>query len=191
MVSRIKKIFYLIILLLFILLQTYASCVLAESKECVIRNNAVGPVKIGDSSDKIFSFYKSAYEIKEVNKPDYARQISLFKKDKVIMNFTIGSDNKIFLIDIFDQCVTPEKIGPGSLLLDAMKAYGNRQIVPTESGYYVYFKRPKGVMFLLNNKDIPKELRDIPDDVFTSADEKRILGINTIKIIAIQLFVDE
>lgn len=179
------KLINLFILYCLILQTSYVS---ASSERCIIDDGGIHSIRIGDSVPKIFSVFESQYDIRDIKKPDYVRQISVLDKGKVIFEFSIDSGGKIFLIDIYGHCVTKENIGRGSTLFDAISTYGQGSLDPTDRGYYVFFEKLKGVLFLLNDDDIPKELRNIPDDALTLEEEKRILSIGKIRILAIQIF---
>lgn len=171
---------------LLVLLQPYNLPVASELN--IIRDRTIESIRIGDPSKNIFTFLKSKYEIKDIKNPRSARSILLISHGEKIIEFWIDSHDRIFLINIFAHYVTPENIGVGSTLTDAVKTYGEATIEPSDPGYFVMLEKLKNIKFLLNNNDLPKNLRNIPDDVFTSEQEKRILAIGKIRISAIQIF---
>jgi hypothetical protein len=167
------------------------SCAYASSDNCLFLDGKPLTVKIGDPVEKILGTFSYPYSINDVRKAKSVRQVHILEKDKTVVLFSIDSKGNVFLIDIYEQCSTKESIGPGSTLDDALKAYGLGMIEPSDMGYYVTFSNLKGIAFLLNDEDIPKELRGIPDDVLTSVEEKKILGMRHIRIVAIQIFATE
>jgi hypothetical protein len=64
----------------------------------------------------------------------------------------------------------------------AQQVYGRARIDPTDSGYFIWFERTPGVMFLLDRRDIPISLRDIPDDVISPRQERQILNLHKTRL---------
>lgn len=175
--------FMMVLSLLFCIFTTRS---LANSR--LIRNGAIHGVRVGDPAEKIFSVFKSEYTIKDTKKTDSARLITLQIGKRNIAKFSVDTKEKIFLIEVYSDYVTQENIGCGSALSDAINAYGDGKLTPTDGGYIIEFQKKKGISFLLKNDDIPKELRNIPDDVFTPDQERKIMNIGSIRILAIQIF---
>jgi hypothetical protein len=175
----------------FVLVFAFLSCLplrdALASNDTISRDGAVESVKIGDSAKKIFSTFESRYQVIDVTKPQCARAITLSRDKNTIATFSIDGDGRIFLIDIRGVFRTVENIGHGSTLAEAINLYGGGSVTPTDQGYLVTFEKMKNISFLLSNDDIPKDLRNIPDDVFTPDQEKRILGLGKARIIAIQI----
>ncbi|MBI4378655.1 MAG: hypothetical protein HY578_06125 [Nitrospinae bacterium] len=165
------------------------------SNKLIIKDGVIESIKIGESAKKIFSIFKSRYRIDDVTKPHSVRTITLFRDSKKVITFSIDPTDpkeRIFLIYVYSDYVTPENIGSGSTLFEAINVYGNGNIIPTDEGYMIAFNRLKGIAFLLNNDGIPKELQNIPDDVFTPEQEKKIMAFaKKIRISAIQIFMKE
>jgi len=97
-------------------------------------------------------------------------------------------DDKVFLIDVYALFSTDKNIHPGSILSKLLDTYGKGRINPTDAGYYVFFDEMPGIQFLINSKDIPQALQNIPDDVITEKQEKEILNLKKARISAIQIF---
>jgi hypothetical protein len=175
------------IILLFLVL-LFCNC--ANANELLIKNGLINGVGVGDPKEKIFSTFSSRYQIIEEKKPGYVPTINLYQDKKKIIMFSTDPDNnnKILFIDVYDNCVTSEKIGIGSMLSDAIKVYGEGNLAPTDAGYLVYFERSKKLSFLLDNSAIPKRLRNIPDDVFTEDQEKEILRLKHVRIKVIKIY---
>jgi hypothetical protein len=102
--------------------------------------------------------------------------------------FVVGlSSGRVFLIDSTERCATVEGIGPGVTLGRAQQIYGAGKTDPTDSGYFVWFPPRGQIEFLLDQRDIPKELRDIPDDVFSADNERAILGLSQARVSAVRV----
>lgn len=155
--------------------------------DVISEDGAIESVKIGDSDEKIFSTFKTRYHVSEETDPRQARTITLSRNKKTIATFSIDGEGHIFFIEVRSNYRTVENIGPGSTLSEAIGVYGNGTVSPTDTGYLVTFEKMQNISFLLNNNDIPKDLRNIPDDVFTQDQEKRILDLGKARIIAIQI----
>ena len=96
----------------------------------------------------------------------------------------IGLDSdRVFLIDSYEGCVTKEGIGPGMTLGRAQEAYGRGQLDPTDLGYFIWFDRKPGVMFLIDERDIPASLRGIADDASSPERERHILSLQSARIV--------
>lgn len=165
--------------------------VAALAGDPVIKNGAVESIRIGDSVEKVFATFGSRFQLKDLRPANAVRTVTLLRGSEKVITFSIGPDNRIVLIDIFSDYVTEEGLGKGSALSQALRAYGEAMLTPTDQGYLLTFKKFSGVGFLLNNKDIPKKLRDIPDDTFTPNHEKKILALGAIKIVSIQMFASD
>jgi hypothetical protein len=96
----------------------------------------------------------------------------------------VGFDSdRVFLVDSYEGCVTREGIGPGTMLGRAREAYGRGQLDPTDLGYFIWFDRKAGVMFLIDERDIPASLRGIADDAISSEQESQILSLQSARIV--------
>ena len=158
------------------------------SSDCLINNQKINGVGIGDPAEKIFSTFQSKYKIVDEKRPHSLRKVILYKENRLVIQFEITEDkNKILFISVYDNCVTNENIGIGSMLSDAVKVYGKGSISPADEGYLIDFAGAKGLSFLLDNGDIPKRLRNIPDDDFTKKQEKEIMNLKNVKIKSIKI----
>lgn len=154
-----------------------------SATENIIHDNCLQTIRIGDPALNIFSVFGSKYQAKK----DYLT-VTLMEKGRTVLVFTLDAHENISLIDIYDHYTTEKYIRCGSKLSDLIKAYGRGKLDPTDRGYFVWFKKPKGIMFLLNNADIPKELRNIPDDAIKPEDEKKILSLGNARVSVIRIF---
>jgi hypothetical protein len=171
-------------------LLTCLFCLLANgisAEDGLIKDKAIESVKIGDPGDKIFTTFKSRYQIIDNTKPGATRTIILFSDKQKAATFFVDQHNQIFMIEIYKGYQTQDKIGPGSTISQAIHIYGTGSITPTDVGYLMTFKKLNGIGFLLTNNDIPKEFRNIPDDVFTPEQEEKILSFGNVHISAIQI----
>jgi hypothetical protein len=191
---EIKMVKYILKCCIFVFLfsfgQSFYNLALANSSSCVVHNNQVMSIRIGDPVDKLYEKFQCGYKLNDKIMYSSTRVIEIAKNNKHLFNFYVDQNGQIFLIDIF-YCSTRENIGPGSTLDEALKVYGEGSIEPSDIGYFLTFENLKNILFLLNNELIPKELRDIPDDIFTEEAEKKILMIRNIKISAIRIISEE
>jgi hypothetical protein len=179
------KIMRPIILVVFI--YSWFICFNAYADECLINGKSIENVGIGDSVEKIHLIFETRYKITDETPPHSIRTVGLYENEKLIIKFSIGPDKKIIFIDVYNNYITSEHIGVGSTLKDAKKTYGKGELSPTDEGYLITFKKKKGFAFLLDDENIPKEFRNIPDDVFTKKHERKILRINNIAIKSIKI----
>lgn len=165
----------------------------AWSQACEIDVDRVNGIKIGASTAVIREQLSSRYDVAEVAQPGAAPTLIASprrnrsgsnSRPEVVISFV---RDRAFLIDSYEPCATKEGIGPGTRLAQAQERYGRGNVDPTEKGYFIWFERKKGVMFLLDDRDIPRSLRGIQDDVITPAQEGQILGLGKAKIIAVRL----
>jgi hypothetical protein len=149
----------------------------------------VDNIKIGDRADKIYSALKSKYAIETADRSNHLKEIIVRKDKKMIMKVSL-KDDSVFLIDVYALFSTSKDIHPGSTLSEVLEAYGKGEINPTDAGYYVYYDNMPGIQFLINNQDVPKKIRNIPDDIITGDQEKQILNLKAAKIAAIQIYCE-
>jgi hypothetical protein len=180
-ISKIFFVFFQITILLVVPINSYSG-----TSE-IITNTGVKSVNVGDHSKSVRAIFGAPYKVVDSKKAQWARMLVVYEKKEKILQFSVDGNDKIFLIDIFGNFKTKEGIGVGSLLSQTAKAYGKGSIQPSDSGYYVYFESYPGLMFLLNNSEIPEDLRDIPDDVITEEEENKILKLKNVKISTIQI----
>jgi hypothetical protein len=131
----------------------------------------VGDVRIGGSKAEILGQLASRYVVTELKQQGAAPAIVARRrgdgsdsKPLVVVNFDA---DRAFLIDSYEPCATREGVGPGTTVGRAQEICGPGRIDPTDLGYFIWFERKKGVLFLLEDQDIPTSLRAIPDDVLT------------------------
>ena len=110
---------------------------------------------------------------------------------KIWFYITVDRKERAVFIDVVGPCLTADQIGIGSTFGQAIKVYGRPEVSPSDVGYLINFDKLPGVAFLLNDQDIPKNLRGIPDDVFKSEHKKELLKHRGAKIVAIQLYPEE
>jgi hypothetical protein len=161
---------------------------LACGQSCEIDGDRVGDVRIGGSKAEILAQLSSRYAVIEPKQQGAAPALVARRRGDgtdsrplVVVNF---SDDRAFLIDSHELCATRVGIGPGTTVGRAQEIYGLGRIDSTDLGYFVWFERKKGVMFLLEDQDIPTSLRGIPDDVLTPEHERQILSLDKEKIVA-------
>jgi hypothetical protein len=173
--------------LLLLVLCGLGRTVALSSETTISSDGAIESVRPGDPASKIFATFKSHYRITDETKPGSARTLTLTVGDRPVVCFSIDGDSRIFLIDVSDVYRTMENIGNGSTLAEVRHVYGKGSVTPTDQGYLVSFPKLKHIAFLLRNEDIPSNLRDIPDDVFTPRQERRILSIGNARVVGIQI----
>jgi len=148
---------------------------------------------MNDNIEMVFAAFQKDFSISEINRPHTVRYFEVTEKStqRKWFDFSVNEHNKIIIVDITGPCVTKEGIGVGSTLRQAMKAYGRPKLSPSGDGYHVFFKRFPLVGFLLNDADLPAQLRGIPDDVLTKQHEMEILKYRKARIVAIELSTEE
>lgn len=159
----------------------------ASAQTNVITNDGIDGIRIGDPANKIPTYFQKPHQIIDQKKQHAVRTITVLKDNRRILEFSIDDKGGIFFIDIRGAYVTKEGVGCGSTIEDAIKAYGSPSLSPEDEGYLLYFEKLKNISFLLNNNEIPKVLRNIPDDVFEKKDQDRILKHTKIHISAVKI----
>lgn len=159
----------------------------AIAQNNLITNDGIDGLRTGDPANKILTIFHKPYQIIDKKKRHAARTITVLKDNRRILEFSIDDKGEIFFIDIRGVYVTKEGVGCGSTVEDAVKAYGSPNLSSEDEGYLLYFEKLKNISFLLNNKEIPKRLRNIPDDVFEKKDQDRILKNTKIHILAVKI----
>jgi hypothetical protein len=164
---------------------------LARGQSCDIDGEHVGPVRLGESKSKIRAQLSARYAVTEPEQNSAVPTLIARRRGDgtdsrplVLVNFL---NDRAFLIDSFEFCVTKEGVGPGATLGRANDSYGQGRIDPTELGYFVWFDRKEGVRFLLDDRDIPSSLRGIPDDALTPDRERQILSLRNVRIVAVRV----
>jgi hypothetical protein len=176
---------------------TRLSCILAPllalpflacGQSCEIDGDRIGDVRIGGSKEDTMAQLSSRYAVTELTQQGAAPTLVARRRGDgtesrplVVVTF---NDDRAFLIDSYELCATREGVGPGTTVGRAQQIYGLGRIDSTDLGYFVWFERKMGVMFLLEDQDIPTSLRGIPDDVLTPEHERQILSLGQAKIVA-------
>jgi hypothetical protein len=164
---------------------------LADAKTCEIEADRVDGARIGASKAVLLEELSSRYAVTEpvrngVTPTLVARRRGSDANSRPLVVINLDGDHA-FLIDSYEPCATKEGVGPGMTLAQAQKRYGRGNLDPTDAGYFIWFERKKGVLFLLDDRDIPKSLRGIPDDVMTPARERQILRIGKARIVGVRV----
>jgi len=164
---------------------------LAYSEVCEIDADQVDGARIGASKAVLREQLSPRYEVTELAQQGatptlVARRPGSDSNSPPLVVISFDSDHA-FLIDSYEPCATKEGVGPGVTIAQAQKRYGRGNLDPTDAGYFTWFKRKKGVMFLLDNRDIPKSLRGILDEAMTPALERKILGVRNARIVAVRV----
>jgi hypothetical protein len=156
---------------------------------CRIGKYSVGPVSLGDSGMVVAERLPAPrYEVSTSRPPGSAAEVVVKASGVLRLKCALDSGGKVFAIDVYDPgCTTDEGIGPGSNLSSTLRAYGEGKIDPTDRGYFVFFDRLQGIEFLIDNRDIPPKLRDIPDDVLQKAQEQELLSLENAKISMVEV----
>lgn len=165
-----------------LLLSNYALCSPLEINGCRIDGVEIG----GDSSSLYYTIGKE-FTLKSYKKTGTTELIVVFSDNNAIGEFQITDNNKIIQGEFTSNFVAPDGIDIRSKLGDILDAYGKGKIDPTDSGYYVWFDKLPGVSFLINNDDVPKNLRGIPDDIFKNIHEKQILKLRNASIKSVRV----
>jgi hypothetical protein len=180
----------------------YASSTHATDSKpmCDVQPGRINNIRLGGSIDQVFRTFEGNFEVSETKPrepegPHIPRGPHTFDvrekstREKWI-TFAVTNNNKILLAYVTGPCKTKKGIGPGSTLGQAIDAYGQPGLSPTDVGYYVGFRTLPRVGFLLDNSDIPKRLRGIPDDEVSPKEESDILKIHSARIVEIRLMAN-
>lgn len=160
-----------------------------NERRCRADARGVDGIKLGDSAEKVLRQYSSTYDVKDLGAAGAAREIRITAKGnpRAWILFTFESANRVVMIDSTFDCATREGLRVGKTLGDAVKAYGQPLLEPTDIGYYVFFDNPEGIGFLLRTSDIPEPLRDIPDDVLSDEQTDQIVSHSGARLDAIRV----
>lgn len=163
---------------------------LAQGGECVFDRNGLRGIKVGDPEAKIREVFAAGYKVAEQSSQSAQRRVEVFQfsSNEKLYSFSLSSDGSVVFIDIYAPCRNSDGIGIGSRLGDAQKPYGKAKLEPTDTGYFVVFTRIPTVGFMLNNDDIPKKLRNLPDDSITKKIEQTILSMSHARISQIRIY---
>ena len=165
-----------------LLLSNLALCAPLEIKGC-----SIGGVEVGGNVSSLYSMMGKKFTLKSYKKQGAAERVVVFSGDSAIGEFQVTDEGKIIQGEMTSNFVAPNGIDLRSNLGAVLDAYGKGKIDPTEAGYYVWFDKLPGISFLISNHDVPKSLRNIPDDVFTNNHERKILKLRNAKIKSIRV----
>jgi hypothetical protein len=167
---------------------------------CEVQPGRINNIRLGGSIDQVFRAFEGNFEVSETKPqqpagPHIPRGPHTFdvrekSTQEKWVTFAVTNKNKILLAYVTGPCKTKKGIGPGSTLGQAIDAYGQPGLSPTDVGYYVGFRALPRVVFLLDNSDIPKRLRGIPDDEVSPKEESDILKIPGARIVEIRLMAN-
>lgn len=167
---------------------------------CEVQQGQINNIRLGGSIDQIFHAFGGNFEVieKKPQQPEgphiprgpHTFDVREKSSQEKWITFAVTNSNKILLAYVTGPCKTKKGIGPGSTLGQAIDAYGQPGLNPTDLGYYVGFRALPRVVFLLDNSDIPKRLRGIPDDEVSSKEESDILKIHSARIVEIRLMAN-
>lgn len=169
----------------------FAWPLVACGQVCEIDADRVDGARIGASKAVLLEQLSSRYAVTESVRPGatptlVARQPGSDANSRPLVVINLDGDHA-FLIDSYEPCATAEGVGPGVTLAQAQRRYGRGNLDTTDAGYFVWFERKKGVLFLLDDRDIPKSLRRVPDDAMTPPLERQILRIGKARIVAVRV----
>jgi hypothetical protein len=158
--------------------------------ECAFDSKGLGQLKIGDPESKVRDIFASGYGITEHSGGIAQRRVEVRKSSSngKLYSFSLSNDDRVMFIDIFGACKNADGIGIGSRLGDARKRYGKAKLEPTDAGYFVIFDRIPTIGFLLENKDLPKKLRNLPDDSTSTKSERSILATSNARFLQIRIY---
>ena len=180
----------LVVRALFMIACGFAAPSLVYGKACEISRDQVDGVRIGMSRAEVLSLLSARYAVADVAPHGATRRVEArLRQDRssrpiVIVEF---DQDRAFLIDSYERCVTKDGVGPGLTLGDFQRRYGRGNLDPTDLGYFISFARQPGLTFLIDNQDVPQSLRGLPDDVMTPAQEGQILNLGKATIIAVRV----
>jgi hypothetical protein len=159
-------------------------------QKCDVGIGHVGVIRLGDSKDQVLKQLANRYSVMEP--AAHGQEATLIArahdgntdKPALVVYFRAGL---VSIIDSYEQCATPEGIGPGVTLGRALQVYAGGKIAPTDLGYCVWFPPNEEITFLLDQRDVPDHLRNIPDDVFSADNERDILRLANARISAVRV----
>jgi len=187
---KIHKASRLVVRVLFMVAFGLAAPSLAFAAVCELSRNQVAEVRIGMSRKEVLSLLSARYAVADVAPRGATRRVEARPRQNRSSHpiVTVEFDqDRAFLIDSYERCVTREGVGPGLTLSEFQLRYGRGKLDPTDLGYFVSFARQPGVTFLIDNQDVPQSLRGLLDDVITPAQEGQILNLNKATIVAVRV----
>ena len=180
-----KPVHFLLVALLLFITPAYAN-----GGECAFDAKGLERLKIGDPETKIREVFAKGYDIIEDSGGMAQRRVEIRKSSSTLRlySFSMNNSDQVIFIDIFSACKNADGIGIGSRLGDARKRYGKAKLESTDAGYFVIFDRIPTIGFMLENKDLPKKLRNLPDDSLSAKAERSILATPSAKFSQIRIY---
>jgi len=176
--------FGLIVLLLFI------SPAYGNGGECAFDSKGLARLRIGDPESKVRELFASGYGIAEHSGGTAQRRVEVRKSssNEKLYSFSLSNDDRVVFIDIFAACKNADGFGIGSRLGDARKRYGKAKLEPTDAAYFVVFDRIPTIGFMLESNDLPKKLRNLPDDSISTKVERSILATSGARFTQVRIY---
>lgn len=158
--------------------------------ECAFDAKGLERLKVGDPETKIRELFGSGYKITEHSGGMAQRRLDIGKSssDESLYSFSLSNSERVIFIDILGACKNADGIGIGSRLGDARAKYGKAKLEPADIGYFVIFDRIPSIGFMLENKDLPKKLRNLPDDSMSAKSERSILATSNAKFSRVRIY---
>ena len=162
---------------------------------CQVAKGRVNDIRLGAQVQAIHDILQKDFSVTEEARTRTLDPRVLVAREnsskKIWFYITVDGKERAVFMDAVGPCLTADGIGIGSTFGQAIKVYGRPKVSPSDVGYLITFDKLPGVAFLLNDQDIPENLRGIPDDVFKPEHRKELLKHRGAKIVAIQLYPEE
>lgn len=181
----VKTIHYLMTALLL-----FVSAAYGNGNECAFDAKGLASLKIGDPENRIREVFAGGYDVTEHGGGIAQRRVEIRKassKEK-LYSFSLSNRDEVVFIDIFADCRNADGIGVGTRLGDARKKYGNAKLETSDVGYFVVFDRMPTIGFLLEHRNLPEKLRNLPDDSMSAKSERSILAASATKFSQIRIY---
>ena len=166
------------------------SLILSNSVWCApleIKGCRIDGVEIGSNVSELYSKMGKKYRLDSIKKTGMIERVVVIDANARIGEFQVTDAGIILQGEITANFSAPKNITLFSKLGEILRVYGKGKIDPTEAGYYVWFKNLPSISFLINNDDIPKSLRNIPDDAFNNNYERKILRLKNARIKSVRV----
>src|ERR1700756_2997250 len=137
---KIHKALRLVVRALFMVVFGFAAPSIAGGEACEISRNQVGGVRIGMSRMEVLSLLSARYAVADVARRDATRRVEARSRQNRSSRpiVTVAFDqNRAFLIDSYERCVTKEGVGPGLTLGEFQMRYGRGNLDPADLGYFI------------------------------------------------------
>lgn len=157
---------------------------------CVFDARGLATLRIGDPESKVREVFASGYKTTEHSSQRAQRRIEVrrLSSDEKLYSISLSNSDQVMFIDILDACKNAEGVGIGSSLGDARRRYGKAKLEPADVGYFVIFDRIPTIGFMLANTDLPKKLRNLPDDSMSAKAERAILAASKAKFTQVRIY---